>query len=173
MDTDDLTKNIQKIELSMLDELSKILDKHEIRYFLAFGTALGCIRHRGFIPWDDDVDLYLWGEDYPKLKKVFETEKIENLELHDFSTQKGYPYVFPKIVNKKTILVENSLKHLDYKCGVYIDIFPLFGIPNNKLLKGLFESIRYFRYCVIRAYYSYDDNRITKKILGFIASRFF
>lgn len=69
-----LTKKMQDREAEMLKNLSEIFKKNDISYFLACGTALGCVRHGGFIPWDDDVDIYMFAKDYYKLKEVFKKE---------------------------------------------------------------------------------------------------
>ena len=149
-----ITKKMQKKELEMLKELSELLKANEIKFFLSWGTALGCVRHEGFIPWDDDIDLYIFGEDYPKLKRLFRGGAVGNLELHDFESRNDYPYIFPKVVASDTVLKEKELDHLDYTGGVYIDIFPLQGVENNKIQRFVQELIRYTRYGLIRLYYS-------------------
>lgn len=165
---DDLTRKLQTKELEMLIKLTEILDANDIKYTLAFGTALGCIRHRGFIPWDDDVDIHILGRDYEKLKKIFSNQDTGNLVLHDFETVSNYPYSFPKIVAKDTILVEKSLEHIDYKCGVYIDIFLLQETSDNFLIRFLQEKKRYFYYVLIRSYYMKYNSLIRKIICNFV-----
>ena len=106
-----LESKLQDIQLQILKELSTIFMKHDIKFFLAYGTLLGCVRHKGFIPWDDDVDIYILGEDYPKIKRIFDTEDTGNLVLQDYDTQ-SYPYCFPKVIDKRTLLKEDTYKHL-------------------------------------------------------------
>lgn len=136
----------------MLIEVKRIFEKNGIPFFLACGSALGAVRHGGFIPWDDDVDLYFFGYDYDRVKDAFAKEKT-NLSFHDYSTKKSYPYWFPKIVASNTRLIESELDANDYSCGVYIDLFPLFPSSDLFVLRRVKELIRYYRYAVIRAYY--------------------
>lgn len=148
-----ITQILQKHELGMLCHIKEIFLKNNIKFYLACGTALGCVRHGGYIPWDDDIDIYIYGSDYERVKSIFLSQETGNLQFQDYSTVKGYPYTFPKIVDTSTELIEKSLSHLSYKCGVYIDIFPIFGISENFFVRNIFEAIRYFRYCILKAYY--------------------
>ena len=164
-------KDLQARELELLRELAGILEKNGIRFWLAYGTVLGCVRHGGFIPWDDDIDLYILGEDYPRLKEVFATQETGFLALHDHESAKGYPYVFPKVVDTRTKLREGEFAHLEYTGGVYLDIFPLFEVPNGKLRRKWCEKRRYLRYAMVRG--AFKDparasgvKRILLKLLG-------
>lgn len=142
----DLTKVIQNKLLEMLKDVDHLFRQNDIEYFVACGTVLGAVRHKGFIPWDDDVDLYVTWDNYKKIQKLFEGSNIGNLTLHSWDTVDNYPYDFPKIVATDTVLVENSLKHLDYKCGVYIDIFPIIETSDNKLIRKYLNIKRYLHY---------------------------
>ncbi len=157
----ELTEKLQKVELDILCELDRLFKENNIKYFLAYGTTLGCVRHGGFIPWDDDVDIFIFGEDYPKVKELFEKHDTGFLELHDYETKENYPYVFPKVVDTRTELKECDYSHVPYTCGVYIDIFPLFCVSDNKLIKFFAEKLRYLRYAKLRLYYA-DVNRCGK-----------
>lgn len=140
-----------------LCKLRDILDNNGITYYLAYGTLLGAVRHQGFIPWDDDIDIYVKIKDIPHLRKVFEQES-GSLRLHDYITHPDYPYSIPKIVDEKTILKERVFEHLDYECGVYIDIFPLIEIPDNPFWKCYLEVKRYCYYGLVR-YYNRNQSR--------------
>lgn len=163
----ELTQKLQNKELDMLKKLSTILEENGIEFFLACGTSLGCARHKGFIPWDDDIDIYVRGCDYNKIRSIFANGPIDKLELQDYTTVNNYPYTFPKIVATDTLLVEDSLKHLSYHCGVYIDVFPLVEVSNNMFFSYISEKIRYFRYSELRAYYFKFGG--AKRILNFLA----
>jgi len=173
MEYNDITTKMQKKELSMLLDLQTIMNEINIPFFLACGTTLGCVRHQGFIPWDDDVDIYIFGSDYPKLQEAFKSGRFcGSLELHDYTTKKNYPYPFPKIVAKGTYLKEKAIDAYDYDCGVYIDVFLLSDVSDNKLIRWIEEKERYFYYCLLRAYYhKYDGrrsliNKIAKKVVN-------
>lgn len=146
-------KELQLIEYNLLKDLVEILNRNGIRYWLAYGTCLGAARHNGFIPWDDDVDIYIHGEDYPKLQSIFMTQNTGYLELHDYSIKKGYPYVFPKVVNRNTKLKEKLFANINYECGVYIDVFPLFEISDYKFIRFFQYKRRLFYRMVIDAHY--------------------
>ncbi|WP_288887387.1 phosphorylcholine transferase LicD [uncultured Eubacterium sp.] len=148
-----ITEILQEKELSMLKEVKEIFEKNNISFYLACGTALGCVRHKGFIPWDDDIDIYVNGFDYIRIRETFSKEMNCSLQFQDYSTVNNYPYTFPKIVAKDTVLIEKSLESLDYSCGVYIDVFPIFGIDDNKFIRFYKEKKRYLRYALLKAYY--------------------
>ena len=119
----------RKILLDELIFIRDICDKNNIKYFLYGGTLLGAVKYKGFIPWDDDIDITLLRDDYEKLLKLLEEHENEDYKvLHIYNT-KDYYYPFAKLVSKKTKLVENAkeIKEL----GVYIDIFPLDGISDD------------------------------------------
>lgn len=148
-----ITEILQTRELAMLRQVKELLEKNNIVFFLACGTALGCVRHGGFIPWDDDIDIYIRGKDYERVRKIFETNDTGTLQFQDYKTTENYPYTFPKIVDTSTLLVEKSLEHLDYHCGVYIDIFPLYGVTDLSIIMKVKEKIRYLRYGILKAYF--------------------
>lgn len=142
---------IQKRLFKNLCLLKDILDSNEITYFLAYGTLLGAVRHQGFIPWDDDVDIYIKMQDLPRLRAIF-TKESAALKLHDHVSHSNYPYSIPKVVDEDTILKEKAFEHLDYVCGIYIDIFPLIEIPDNIIWKFYLEKMRYVYYGLIKYY---------------------
>ena len=154
MEIDSSVKELQARELEILKALAQVFEKNGIDFWLAYGTVLGCVRHQGFIPWDDDIDIYVRGEDYPKIRKIFAEQDTGFLALHDHTTAKGYPYVFPKVIDKRTRLKEKTFAHLDYVGGVYVDIFLLFDVPNSKMLRAISQKRRYFRYALVRGAYS-------------------
>lgn len=125
----------KKIMLSMLSELDTFCRFNEINYFLTGGTLLGAIRHNGYIPWDDDIDICLLRSDYEKLLTIFKSES-GNLKLLNYENTKGYIWPFAKLVDKRTLLVENKYK-LD-EMGVYIDVFPMDNLAGN------FEEVKKF-----------------------------
>lgn len=123
---------LKEIHLKLLDELIKILNENKIEYFLYYGSLLGAVRHKGFIPWDDDVDLGMTRENYEKFKKVKITK--EYFEISAPGTHPDHPYFFTKFHSKKYICLED----MDYPLkglGVNIDIFPVDYIPRIKILK--------------------------------------
>lgn len=139
-------RELQNIEYALLTDFADLMDRNGIQHWIAYGTCLGAARHQGFIPWDDDVDVYISGEDYPKLYDIFATQDTGVMELHDFKTKDNYPFIFPKVVNKKIRLKENRYAEVDYNCGVFIDIFPLFELSSVRFIRQLqYAKCKFYR----------------------------
>ena len=120
-------EEIKEIELRNLCEFDAICKAHNFRYSLAGGTMLGAIRHKGFIPWDDDIDLMMPRPDY---EKFIEYCKHNNTPFSMLcaETNNEYKYLFAKLCDRNTVLVEDAT---GTECGIYIDIFPIDGLGNT------------------------------------------
>jgi lipopolysaccharide cholinephosphotransferase len=117
---------LRKAQLRMLEiliEVDKICRKHNISYLLEAGTLLGAVRHSGFIPWDDDVDIGIMRKDYKRLCRILKKELPHHLVFQDATTEKYYPCSFAKVRDKYSILRDNEHPKTKEK-GIYIDIFP-------------------------------------------------
>lgn len=122
---------LKKQELVILDEVDRICKKHKIKYYLAFGTALGAIRHKGFIPWDDDIDIHMLNDDLIKFKEVCKHELSDKFYYQDKQTDKYYYNYWTKIgLENTTWMPKNRI--VDCKYGICIDIFPIFAMKNTK-----------------------------------------
>ena len=117
-------KEMQKIELEMLLEVDRICKKFNIRYFLIAGTLLGAIRHKGFIPWDDDIDIIIPLNDYIKFCKVAEKELNKNYFLQNYKTDFTAMW-YTKIRKNNTTAIQANHKNKLHHQGIWIDIFPL------------------------------------------------
>lgn len=129
------TENVRlkEIELDILKAFVSICEKHDICYYLAGGTLLGAVRHKGFIPWDDDIDVLLPRQDYDRFIEIAQNELPSHLFLQTWCTDTAYPANFAKIRDNRTTFVEKSLKDLPINHGVYIDLFPLDYFPQTRL----------------------------------------
>lgn len=130
---EEYSTDFRVIMLNGLKELHEFLTSNRIPYFVIGGTLLGAIRHKGFIPWDDDIDIGIPRPEYDKLlEKIMDYNKNHiDFKFHHYTLDKQYPHLFLKFVSNKWELREKGFKR--YKSGVYIDIFPLDGVKENSL----------------------------------------
>lgn len=129
--TENLLK-MQKCQFEILKVLKKVCIEHNITFYLAFGTALGAVRHHGFIPWDDDIDIYMRMEDIEKLKDI---QKFlpSNLFVQTRDNENEYGLLIARVRDSNTTLIEEDHVDRDINHGVYIDIYPLFYCPESNL----------------------------------------
>lgn len=124
-------KELKEIESRILEYVINICKTEEITYFVAAGTLLGAIRHSDFIPWDDDVDIMMPRSDYVKFIQLLQTKYLNNqYKCLSMYHQKDYYYPFAKVVDLTTNLIEKDCIPI-MDLGVYIDVFPIDGAPNN------------------------------------------
>lgn len=119
-------QELKQIQVDMLKEIDKYCKKHNLRYSLAFGSLLGAVRHKGFIPWDDDLDIMLLRKDYDKFIKGF---KHEYYSVISPSSDREYSLPFAKVNDTRTIINEDSNVKNTY--GVYVDVFPVDNVPDD------------------------------------------
>lgn len=148
LDIDEKTRlRLQQTLLSMYLDVKSVCDKYNIVPFLVGGSCLGAIRHKGFIPWDDDLDIGMTRKDYCIFRDVFEKELGNSYYLSAPDYSKTPKARFPKIMKKGTICRELGDNSEPEKCGIALDIFILDNIPSNKMIrigKGLFCNILEF-----------------------------
>lgn len=134
-------KKMQYIQLDMLKELDRICRKYNIKYVISGGTLLGAVRHKGFIPWDDDIDVRMLREDYEKFCKICEKElDHEKYFFQNHLTDKEYIWYYAKIRRKGTEYIRTGQEHLKMKTGVFIDIMPSDAVPENKISRWFYTE---------------------------------
>ena len=134
--THKLTDNeVKTVELNILKDVAAFCDKHEIHYTLTFGTLLGAIRHKGFIPWDDDIDIAIPRDEYDIFIRTY---KNDYYTVIDYSIDNNYPFAFGKVVDTRTVVKELSSNKYTY--GVYIDVFPIDVVPEGKEMDRYLEK---------------------------------
>ena len=124
---------LKNTQLELLDAFKTFCNAHNLRFYLFGGTLLGAIRHNGFIPWDDDIDVCMPRDDYDKFLKLFNENDKYYLQTTD--TDKYYFYHFAKLMKKNTVYNEFFTQNLKTQKGIFIDIFPINGYPNNRITK--------------------------------------
>ena len=124
-------KIIQNKLLDIALEIDRICRNNNIRYSIVGGTLIGAVRHKGFIPWDDDLDIAMLREDYEKFIEVCKTELNEQYFLQTPQTEKDYPFDFAKVMDVNTVFVEKGFEYKNtHKC-CYVDIFPFDNVKNR------------------------------------------
>ncbi len=111
--------------LQILDQVVKVCDSNGLRYYLTGGTLLGAVRHKGFIPWDDDLDIVMPREDFEKFVNIKYKKLSKGYSLEWINTNPKYNKVFAKVCRDNTLFEESVGNNLSIKRGVFIDIFPL------------------------------------------------
>ncbi len=135
-------EKLKSVELEILTDIGDLLDKNGIKYYLIGGSALGAVRHKGFIPWDDDVDIAIFKEDEKRFLEVCEKELDRKYYLQTRKKDKEYIRSFYKIRKNNTACVEEANKGLlKMHHGIFIDIFVLYGVPANKLMRHIMKSM--------------------------------
>lgn len=139
-------RELQMIELEILIEMDRICRKYKIRYCISAGTQLGAIRHKGFIPWDDDADVAFLRPEYEKFKIACEKDlDKERFYFQDYQNTTGYRWGYGKLRRKGTQFVRLNQEHMPYEQGVFVDIMPYDNVPDNLIMRRL-HNFRCFLY---------------------------
>ncbi len=158
MNNNETLKKLHSVEVEILDEIVRVCEKNNINYFLCGGTLLGAIRHKGFIPWDDDMDIAMFREDYNKFIEIAPKELNKKYCLDCYQTNKNCYFPFLKVRKNNTLLDEALVSHLDTNKGIFVDIFPLEKIENPYskklridalLIKNIWDVILY-KYKIVK-----------------------
>lgn len=131
-------KELHRLELCIAQDFIKICDTHRLKYYMLGGSMLGAIRHKGFIPWDDDMDFGMPRKDYEKFIKIAPNLLNKRLKLINYKTDPEYHYYITRIQDTQTKVIETRFEHEGKYTHASIDIFPLDGSPNNPLLRKIF-----------------------------------
>lgn len=166
-------RKLQLVDLAILKEVDALCKVHNLTWYMIGGTLLGAVRHKGFIPWDDDIDIAMPRKDYEKFLEIAKGSLSQHLQIINFETNPDYRYYITRVMNLKTKVAEKRAATFEGTTHASIDIFPIDGTPNNKLLKKIY----YFRIMAYRALISLcykeaiDQNRkrnLFEKILIYI-----
>ena len=149
-------RKLQKVDLEIVKEVVSICETNKLKYYIIGGTLLGAIRHNGFIPWDDDIDIGMPRNDYERFLKIAPTILSKHLDIVNFRTDPSYQYFITRVRDTETKVVEIRIGNSSKYTNASIDIFPLDGSPNNILLRKIY----YLRIMTLRALISlcYKDS---------------
>lgn len=120
---------IQKISLEILKKIIPVCEANNFRYTLAFGTLIGAIRHQGFIPWDDDIDIMMPRPDYEKFLSYMAEHPIDNLKVFNHKYEPRHPLGISRICDMRYRIFETEF--IDSNMGIFVDIYPLDGLANT------------------------------------------
>lgn len=173
---------LRKAQLRMLDilvEVDRVCRKHNIPYWIEYGTLLGAVRHGGFIPWDDDLDIAMMKEDYNRFLAIAPKELPKYYFVQNHKTEEYFPQPFTKIVDKRTKTIDGTMGFSQNKrkySGLWVDIFPLikgdicFRRWLNPLYGRCFRRVHHFEpFClnVVIAYLLYPAVWLLKQLMVF------
>ena len=148
----------RKTQLRLLNAVDKICSAHGLTYWIDFGTLLGAVRHKGFIPWDDDIDVSMPMADYKKFLEIAEKELPNDIFLQTPKTDPAYKQNFAKLRDcYSTYLEHRETDDGKYHKGIYLDVFPSYTYPKApKLFKDIL--------CYVTMHTRYDAVVLSKKI---------
>lgn len=126
-------RKMQLLELDMLVDFDRVCRAHNIKYAILGGTLLGAVRHKGYIPWDDDADIGMLREEYEKFKMVSHELSPEICYFQDHTTDLEYRWGYGKLRRTGTEYVRVGQEHLKCKTGIFVDVFPLDDVPKSTI----------------------------------------
>ena len=159
----EILRKLQLTELEMLVEVDRICRKYNINYSLDGGTLLGAVRHKGFIPWDDDADIMMSRSEYERFfnicKKELDTEKFF---LQEFRTDSKYRWGYSKLRRNGTVFLREGQEHIKCHHGVFIDIFIFDNVPDDYFARRLQYAVCY---CIRKGLYSEAGRKCADTLL--------
>ena len=135
--SDQNVRQVQDKILDIMKYIDKLCRENGIVYYIMGGTALGAIRHGGFIPWDDDLDIFMTPTEYEKFKAAFEKDNSSDFMLQEWKTTPSYLEYAKVRMNGTTFIEECFKERKDMHHGIYVDIMILHKVPKNKLIQKL------------------------------------
>lgn len=154
-------QEIRQRQLDILKEFRKVCEQENLQYSIYAGTLIGALRHKGYIPWDDDIDVALSRKDYERLLAVWQTASHSpHMQLYDSRVISKYDYPFIKIVDTRTVCRGSGKENPKIELGIHIDVFAIDGMPKNRCMAlMLCKLMRVLRHCC-------EMSRLTVNVAG-------
>lgn len=165
METIDI-KYVQEMELNILHEIDELCKKNNIQYFLVGGTLIGAARHQGFIPWDDDLDIAMFRNDYEKFVKIAKNELCSPYLLKDFRFDENYPRIFAKVFKTDTDYCSKYYKDRLDETGIWVDVFPIDMVHAKDLEKATKKAEKRLAISWVFAVIDEDRNKQNNEMSG-------
>ena len=157
-------KRLQRLQLEILLEIRRVCDLRGITFYIMNGTCLGAVRHKGFIPWDDDVDIGMHIKDFERFIQC-QNDFQDKFFIQSADTDRDFKLMIARVRMNGTTLIEKSFAHLDIHQGIFVDIYPLFGYPTNKAAAKI-RSLESILYRILLSGETPQNHGISVKIVG-------
>lgn len=138
-------EEIHKVQICILDKIDEICKRYHLRYSLGGGTLLGAVRHKGYIPWDDDIDIMMPRPDYDKFIEIF-NNKFPHIKIQDYNTDIAYGLRWARLFDDRTLLISKNT--ID---GVFVDVFPIDGLPRMEEMDCYLKESRRLKKLLTRS----------------------
>lgn len=156
-------RKLQLAELELLKEIDRICVKYDIKYNIIAGTMLGAIRHKGFIPWDDDADVAMLRPEYERFREACATElDADKFYFQDQRNTSGYRWGYGKLRLKNSLFLREHQENMPYEQGIFLDVFPMDNIPDNYFLRAIHN---FHCFCIRKIFWSQIGKRADKNFL--------
>jgi lipopolysaccharide cholinephosphotransferase len=159
---------LHQILLEALKEVRRICLKYDIKYYIVGGSLIGAVRHRGFVPWDADIDLAMMRPDYDKFLSVCENELSDKYFLQNYHTDVDFSPPISRLCVQGTYVCEHFFRHLKFHKGAYLDVFSLDNIPNELALRDkqkkrleMIDKLMLYKLCIV-----YDKGILNSKLIA-------
>lgn len=156
----------KQIQLAILSDIADFCEKNSLYYFLAYGTLIGAVRHQGYIPWDDDIDIWMPEPDYDRFLETYKAENPNYKVIH-IGNKKEYSLTFAKVHDESTRFQELYSRTNDF--GIFVDIFPLHGYRDYNQWRKCNMALRLIR---IKNAVWYNEKALYKNIANFLGKFF-
>ena len=162
-------RKLQELQLMIAKEVDGLCREHNINYVMTGGTLLGAIRHKGFIPWDDDLDIAMPRKDYERFLEVCKKELSDKYFLQNTETDPKYGFLYAKVQLKGTTFLERNAEKSGAASGIFIDIFPLEFLPKDKKLqKSLWRKLKFYKTLLLcKSKYRFAGKKSLIKTAGY------